>query len=522
VTEDFISRPAGLLPTRRGFMVGAGALGTGLIGTSWSSRGFAQEGRPLTYGLSTYPPNLRPFDHSGAAARTAKVLTHRGLLIFGSDGKIQPELAESWELTNPTTYTFKIRDNAVFHSGDPVTAEDVKFSLAQIVAPSSTAFFKQEFQVVDKVEATSPKAVVITLKQPTASFAAMMASAHSPVISAKAGASDPNKTVGCGPFTLAGSEKGVSLSFKANRKFYKPGLPKADAVKFVVYADDSLRVAALQAGDVDIIEYVPWQAMKLLGDDPNMQLQSAMAAYMYLVFNLSNGPFKDARVRQAVAHAIKRDDIVKAAFLGYGEPLDGLPIDAVSPYYDPAAAHLWPYDPDKAKSLLQQAGAANMSATLLSTATYGMHKDTAEVIQQNLAAIGMQIELSLPEWGVRVAQGNQGKYQFAVNGGSAEFGDPDELTAIVGSGSPSYRRSFGTQAKGIDELLAQARHETDQAKRRAAYADLSRLAATEVPICSLNYRTQAYAMSKSVKDFKSLPGFLLLNSGNAFDTAYLS
>ena len=123
---------------------------------------------------------------------------------------------------------------------------------------------------------------------------------------------------------------------------------------------------------------------------------------------------------------------------------------------------------------------------------------------------------------MRVAQGNQGKYQFAVNGGGAEFGDPDELTAILGSGSPSYRRSFGMEGKGMDELLAKARHETDEARRRAAYADISRLAATEVPICSLNYRTQAYAMRRAVKDFTCLPGFLLLNSGSAFDTAYIS
>lgn len=133
---------------------------------------------------------------------------------------------------------------------------------------------------MDKVEATSPKIVTITLKQPTASFAAMMASARSPVISAKAGAANPNQPVGCGPFSLQDSEKGVSLSFKANKAFYKPGFPKSDAVRFVAYADGRLRVSALEAGDIDIIEYGPWQSMKSLADNPNMSMQSAMAAYM--------------------------------------------------------------------------------------------------------------------------------------------------------------------------------------------------------------------------------------------------
>src|SRR6185437_6453312 len=141
---------------------------------------------------------------------------------------------------------------------------------------------------VEKVEAPSPKTVTITLRQPTASFAAMLASPHSPIISAKAGAAEP---VGTGPFILTNSERGVSLDFKASGSFYKPGLPKADAVRFTVYADDNARVAALMAGDVDIIEYVPWQSMKTLANDPRMTLQSAMAVYMYLVFNLTSGPF---------------------------------------------------------------------------------------------------------------------------------------------------------------------------------------------------------------------------------------
>ncbi len=505
-------------PTRRALLAGAGALAvTGRL----SSRAYADDARWLTYGLSTYPPNLRPFEYTGGASQTVKVLMYRGLLIFGADGKIHPEVAESWDMTGPTTYVFKLRDNAVFHNGEPVTAEDVKYSLAQIMAPGSTAFFRQEFQVIDRVEATAPKTVAITLKQPMASFAAIMASGNSPIISAKAGTANPNQPVGCGPFILAESERGVSLSLKANKAFYKPGLPKSDILRFVAYADDSLRVAALAAGDVDIIEYVPWQSMKSLAENPDMSLQSGLAAYMYLVFNAAAGPFKDARVRRAVALAIRRDDIVTGAFLGMGQPLDGLPIDPVSPFYDKASADLWSYDPDKARSLLNEAGAANLSVTLLATATYGMHKDTAEIVQQNLGEVGLQVELSLPEWGVRVAQGNQGKYQFAVNGGGGEYGDPDELTALIGSGPPSYRRSFGLDERRIDDLLAKARHETDQAKRRALYADLSRLCADEVPVCPLNYRTQAYALRKAVKGFQCLPGLLLINSGSALDAAYV-
>jgi ABC-type transport system substrate-binding protein len=498
-------------PTRRGVLVGAGAL------AALPARAAP---RPLTYGLSTYPPNLRPFDYTGAAAQTVKVLIHRGLLMFGPDGKVHPELAASLATPDPRTYVFTLRDNAVFHDGTPVTAADVQFSLAQIVAPRSTAYFKSYFQVVDRVEATAPKVVTITLKQPTASFAAMLASPHCPIVSAKSDLANPDQVIGAGPFILAEAERGVGLTFKANRAFYKPGLPKSDAVRFTVYADDNVRAAALVAGDVDIIEYVPWQSMKTIGNDPHLALQSGMAVYMYLVFNLANGPFTDARVRQAVACAVNRADIVKGAFYGNGEPLDGLPIDPGSPFFDPASAHLWPFDPDRARALLREAGAPNLAVTLLGTSTYGMHADTAQIIQQNLAAIGVQVTLSLPEWGARVALGNQGRYQFAVNGGGGEFGDPDELTALIGSGAASYRRSAGLADPTLDAILAKARSETDEASRRADYAELSRHVATTVPICTLNYRTQAYGLRREVRDFQCLPGLLLNDSGSAFDTAW--
>src|SRR6202022_2653088 len=103
-----------------------------------------------------------------------------------------------------------------------------------------------------------------------------------------------------GPYRLESAEKGVSLVLKARTDFYKLGLPKTQTVRFVAYADDSLRVAALNAGDVDIIEYVPWQSMKSSSETPGLTLQSVLGLYMYVVFNLKQGPFTDPRVRRAV------------------------------------------------------------------------------------------------------------------------------------------------------------------------------------------------------------------------------
>lgn len=506
---------------RRSFLLVTGAVGAGMLAPNLFTRlaGAATPGS-VTYALSAYPPNLRPFEHSGAAARTVKMLLFRGLVSYDPQGEVQPELAESWELADPRTYVFKLRGNATFQNGEPVTAEDVKASFEAIRAEKSTAYLRQYFQEVEGIEIVDPKTVKVVLKRPTPAFLSVLASPHAPIIFAKQ-MDTPDSMVGAGPYLLESSEKGVSLSFKARTDFYKPGLPKTQNLRLVVYADDSLRVAALEAGDVDIIEYVPAQSMKKLSETPGVQLQSALGLYMYMVFNLKQGPFTDPRVRQAVAHAINRDDLVKGAYLGFGESLDGVPLPDGSPFRIPELEHLWPYDPERAQALLAEAGAENLQATLLATSTYSFHKDPAEIIQAQLSAVGMNIKLSLPEWGVRVSQGNEGRYHLAINGGTSELGDPDELTSLLGSGVDSYRRSAGLADPNLDDLLLKGRYEVDKAKRIQIYSDLQHAVQETTPVTFLNYRTQAFALRDAVKGFKSLPDFLINQSGIAFDEVYI-
>lgn len=509
-------------PSRRAFLMGAGAIGTSLLAPGISLKP-ARAAAPgvITYALSAYPPNLRPLEYSGQAQQTVRALLFRGLLSFDDKGGVQPELAESWELTDPRTYVFKLRENATFANGEPVTAEDVKVSFDAIRDEKSTAYNKAAFQVVDTIDVIDPKTVRIVLKAPQQSFAAVLAGQNSMVFFSKQ-MDDPDAMVGAGPYRLENSEKGVSMTFKARTDFYKPGLPKTETIRFVAYADDSLRVAALNAGDVDIIEYVPWQSMKNLSQTPGIALQSVLGLYMYLVFNLKEGPFTDPRVRRAVAHAIRREDIVQAVFLGYGGVLDGAPIPETSPYFVKDLEHLWPYDPDRAKALLKEAGAENVEATLLSSSTYGFHKDTAEIVQQHLSAVGMNVKLNLPEWGVRVSLGNEGKYHLAVNGGSGNLGDPDELSALFGSGTDSYRRSFGLADATLDDLLKRGKNESGPAKRVQIFADLQRAAGEITPVTTLSYRAQGWAMRDSVKDFTVLPFQMLNQVGMAFDTAYIA
>jgi peptide/nickel transport system substrate-binding protein len=132
------------------------------------------------------------------------------------------------------------------------------------------------------------------------------------------------------------------------------------------------------------------------------------------------------------------------------------------------------------------------------------------------------VKLSLPEWGVRVSQGNEGRYHFAVNGGGYALGDPDDLTSLFGSGSNSYRRSFGLSDPRLDEFLARGRHEVDQNKRREIYAELQRAVADSVPVTFVNSRFQGWGVRERIKDFKVLPDQMNNQVGMALDTAYIA
>src|SRR4051812_10915554 len=252
------------------------------------------------------------------------------------------------------------------------------------------------------------------MKQPTATLPQWLASYHMPIVWHK---SEANQPIGAGPFVIKAQERGVSLELEAFGKYYKPGLPKLKLVRAIAYADENLRVAALQTGDVDLIEYVPWQSMEGIGKDAKLKLDPVDGPFMYLVFNGTKPPFNDARVRKAVAHAIKRDDIVKAAFFGRGSALAHLPIAEQSQFFNPELKDGWNYDPALSKKLLAEAGhGGGVTCSFLSTAQYGMHKDSSEVVQQNLAAIGINAELNLPDWATRVSLGNQGRFDLGVMG----------------------------------------------------------------------------------------------------------
>jgi peptide/nickel transport system substrate-binding protein len=502
---------APFLVSRRRLMQGTAA--TVLAGPMLAGPVRAQAKDTLVFALSSYPPSLRPWANTGTAAVTVKLQTMRGLLGYDANGELRGELAETWKQDGDTAWVVTLREGAKFQDGEPVNAAAVRTSFQTMADEKSSAYFRARVSaLLDKIETPDDRTVRFLMKRPSVTWPQLLASPHMPIISPKSTEANP---AGAGPYRITDMERGTRIDLEAFDSYYRKGKPATKRLRFVAYQDENLRVAALEAGDVDISEYIPWQNMSAVEKNPNLTLDTLDGPFLYLVFNTQQGPFANARLREAVAYAINRDEIVKAAFFGRGSPLAGLPFAKGSPFSNDAGANHWKTDLEKAKKAMAEGGQPNgFKATLLATSTYGMHKDSAEVIQQNLKPLGIEVTLAVPDWASRVNLGNRGQYEFAVNGTAGDFNDPDALTSLLASGQTgSYSRSFGYSNPKVDELLDKGRAEFDLEKRKAIYRELEELALKDAALVGLAWRSQGYGLKKSGKGFKNLPGALTFFSG---------
>lgn len=481
-------------------------------------------GGKLTFGLSGEPSTMDPLLQNGTHGRTIKLSLYRGLLNYDKEGKLSAEIAEDYTISEDNkTYTFKLRD-VKFHNGDPVTAEDVKFTFERILAPDSKATFKTELSFIDKIEAIDSKTVSFTLKERFAPFVHYLALPESVIVSKKwTEGNDLNSApMGAGPFKFVEWVKGQKFVVQKFDGYYKPEEPKLDEIKFVFYSDENTRVNALRAGDVDLVEYVPWKDAATIEKDSNLKLDSQSGPFMQLQFNTKFEPFSDPKVRQAISYAIDRKAIINTAFNGRGTPIYGLAIPEGYMGYNEKYTNYFEPNVEKAKQLLAEAGYPNgFKARLLSTSQYSFHQQTAIAVQSELKKVGIEVELDLPDWASRVKKNVEGDYDFVVAGTAGDITDADWLSNFYTGGEVRLNNSAYFDDAKINELLNAGRQETDEAKRKEIYEQLIGRALELSPFVYLSWREQSYGMRTNVEGFANLPGFLSFQSGISLEDTYL-
>ncbi len=363
----------------------------------------------ITIGMVLEPPNLDPT--GGAAAAIDEVVyanIFEGLTRFAPDGSIIPALAESWTVSDDgTVWTFKLHDGVTFHDGTTFDAEDVKFSLDRARADDSTNAQKALFAGIAEVTVVDPVTVEITLSAANGNFPFNLAWGDAVIVAPESVAEAATHPVGTGPFTFKEWVQGDHVEIERNPNYWGEPVALASAT-FRFISDPNAAFAAMMAGDVDAFPNYP--APETLGQfeaDPRFRvIVGSTEGETILAMNNKQPPLDNVKVREAIAHAINRQEIIDGAMFGYGTPI-GTHFAPHNPDYVDLTA-LSTYDPETSKALLAEAGVSGLTLRLaLPPPTYA--RRGGEIIASELRAVGIETEITNLEWAQWLEQVFKGK-----------------------------------------------------------------------------------------------------------------
>ena len=363
----------------------------------------------LTLGMVLEPPNLDPT--GGAAAAIDEVVyanIFEGLTRFGPDGSVNPGLAASWDVSEDgKTYTFHLREGVTFHDGTEMNADDVVFSLDRARAEDSTNAQKALFAGIESVTAADPLTVVVMLKSPNGNFPFNMAWGDAVIVAPETIGDAATNPVGTGPFTFTEWVQGDHVTITRNDAYWGDA-PALASATFKFISDPNAAFAAMMAEDVDAFPNFPAPETlpQFEADSRFTVVKGSTEGETILSTNNKAEWLSDVRVREAIAHAINRQDIIDGAMFGVGTPI-GTHFAPHHPDYVDLTG-LSNYDPDKSRALLAEAGATGITLRLmLPPPPYA--RRGGEIIAAQLREVGIQTEISNLEWAQWLEQVFKGK-----------------------------------------------------------------------------------------------------------------
>lgn len=468
-------------------------------------------GGVLRYGTVTEVSGLDPHIYVGSAWKVLIEALYNTLVAFDQDAELVNELAERVETPDARTFVFTLREGVTFHDGTPLTAEDVRFSLERIQNPDVGATLRPNLEGAT-ITVVDERTVRIEKPDPDATLLSVLALPEASIISRQWMAGEPNiraEANGTGPFMLAEYEPSVRAQLVRNPAYFVEGQPYLDGVEFRMIRSDDARVNALRTGALDMIDFVPWKDIDALRRVPNLTVDSAGGAFMNLWFNATKAPFDDPRVRRAIAMAIDREGISRAAFFGHGSPLYGPPTTEDSPFFRPELADAYGHDTDAARALLAEAGypdGFNLELGVFQGLT--IYTTTGQIVQANLKDIGVNADIRLLEWANVIEKKDSADYDVLVYGVSVKLPDPDAYSYYFGGDSTYWANPIGYRDEVLESLLAEGRALTDTEARKEVYRKVEERLVETTPWAFINWREQAQAYTNDVKGYVHLGGAL--------------
>lgn len=422
--------------------------------------------------------------------------------------KLEPGLAESWTISEDgLTYTFKIRD-AKFSDGSPITAEDAAFSLLRI-RDNEGSLWSDSYKVVDTAEAADDRTLVVKLKTPSAPFLSALALPNVSILSKKAVEAGEDAfgelpTASSGAFVVKEWRRGDRVILEKNPNFWQADRVSLDGVEWISVPDDNTRMLNVQAGELDAAIFVPFSRVEELKKDPNLTVHlDTSTREDHLLINHEHGALAKKEVREALDLAIDKKAVVDAVTFSFGEVANSyIPKGALYHFADNMQR---PYDPDKAKALLEQAGASGLTLSYLVNAGNEVDEQIAVLLQQQLLKAGITVNLQKMDpsqtWDMLVA----GDYDLSVMYWTNDILDPDQKTTFVLGHDSNMNYMTRYKNDKVKDLVAAARIEMDPVKREAMYVDIQKMAKDDVHWIDLYYSPYINVTRKGIENFDQNP-----------------
>jgi peptide/nickel transport system substrate-binding protein len=424
---------------------------------------------------------------------------------------ISPSLAESWEISEDgRIYTFTLRQGVSFSNGDPMTADDVAFSIQRAVDPKKSAY-SFLFGPVDQVRKVDDATVEISLKQPFAPLLENLNVFPASIVPKKVVEADPDgfaqNPVGTGPFALKEFKKGQQTHLVRNEQYWKEGRPFLDEVIIPYVTDDNTRILKLQAGEIDAAVNIPYAQIEQIdaGDETDVQIED-LYKFEGIWLNNAKEPLDDLKVRQALNHATDKEAIIQSVLFGNAEVANHMMPkmkywrDDVEPYA---------YDIDKAKQLMADSKAASgFSIPLIVPTGDSIVAQVAQIVKESWAQIGVTAEISNLDVGTAYTNFSNGNYTAGNNWYiTSDVTAPDELAAIqfdyaAAAGTKSFFTNYNSPE--ATKLVNDAASATDEGARGEAFGKLQEVVMRDAPMVALYFTKARTGLRTDVKDFKTV------------------
>jgi ABC-type transport system substrate-binding protein len=447
------------------------------------------------------------------------------LVTIDAELNYVPDLAESWEiLEDGKVYVFHLRQGVKFHDGTDFDAEAVRWNYQRMMDPAEKALDAPSYSLVEGVEVVDAHTVKFTLTYPSATLLPVMA-AHasgfllmSPASYARWGKEEVRlHPVGTGPFKLASWEQNRVIVLEKNPHYFRPGRPFLDRIEFRIMKEGVTRVTALRTGEVDFANAVPFEHAERLAKDVKVQLlrgRDTLRINSY--FNLARAPFKDARVRQALlGYGIDRQAIVKTALVGQAQPLWSFVPSGGKGHID--FEEQFPYDPNKAKALLKEAGYDEqhpLRYTLMTHSAEAALPTIATILKTQYAKLGVDLTVEVLDRPIFLRRWQRDRDWDQILGISGAAFDSYQLSRVLDTRAGNNTLNHDDQQ--VDALVDRMQEGPTEAALLQAGYDFQRYVTERMLTCGIASLPFLQAARTDVKGYVHLHGYKV-----RFETTWL-